>query len=121
MDSMHLTREEKEEAIRWAEDSSWVEREDYYEDTDYMECVRDIIESPVFQSMDNYMQHGDTTCKAHCIKVSYMGYCICRKMGWNMQKSQEPVCCMICFCMIGTLMQRKLGNISMVSLIPRLH
>jgi len=83
MESMHLTREEKEEAIRWAEDSSWVEREDYYEDTDYMGCVRDIIESPVFQSMDNYMQHGDTTCKAHCIKVSYMGYCICRKMGWE--------------------------------------
>ncbi|WP_312429401.1 HD family phosphohydrolase [Lacrimispora sp.] len=83
MDSMHLTREEKEEAIRWAEDSSWVEREDYCEDTDYMDCVRDIIDSPVFQSMENYMQHGDTSCKAHCIKVSYMGYCICRKMGWD--------------------------------------
>ena len=83
MENMHFTREEREEAIRWAEDSSWVVREDYREDPDYMDCVKDIIDSPVFQSMDDYMQHGDTTCKAHCIKVSYMGYCICRKRGWD--------------------------------------
>lgn len=83
MKNMHLTPEEREEMIRWAEDSSWVEREDYCEDSDYIDCVRDILDSPVFQSMDNYIQHGDTTCKAHCIKVSYMGYCICRRLGWN--------------------------------------
>lgn len=80
---MHLTREEKKKAVRWAEDSSWVVQEYYIEDLDYMECVRDIMESPVFQSMDNFMQHGDTTCKVHCIKVSYMSYSICRRLGWE--------------------------------------
>lgn len=29
------------------------------------------------------MQHGDTTCKAHCIKVSYFSYRICRRLGWD--------------------------------------
>ena len=48
-----------------------------------MDCVRDILDSPVFQSMDRFMQHGDTTCKAHCIKVSYMSYCICKRLGWD--------------------------------------
>lgn len=83
MKSMHITQEEKEEAIRWAEDSSWAEREVYSEDLLYMDCVKGIIDHPVFQSMDNFMQHGDTTCKAHCIKVSYMSYCICRRLGWD--------------------------------------
>ena len=43
---------------------------DYTGDQEYMECVRDILEHPVFQSMDQYIQHGTTTCKAHCIQVS---------------------------------------------------
>ena len=79
MKHIHWTRE----AARWAEDSSWVEQEYYTEDPDYMACVKDIMDSPVFHSMDNFIQHGDTTCKAHCIKVSYMSYCICRRMGWE--------------------------------------
>lgn len=83
MKNMHFTREEKKEAVRWAESSSWVEQEYYSEDPDYMECVRDIMESPAFQSMDNFIQHGDTTCKVHCIKVSYMSYGICRRLGWD--------------------------------------
>lgn len=78
-----MTREETYEAVRWAEDSSWVELEYYEEDLDYMDCVRDIMKHPIFQSMDEFMQHGDTTCKTHCIKVSYMSYCICRRMGWD--------------------------------------
>ncbi len=78
-----MTQEETYEAVRWAEDSSWVELEHYDEDPDYMDCVRDIMDNPVFQSMDEYMQHGDTTCKTHCIKVSYMSYRICRRMGWE--------------------------------------
>ncbi len=83
MEHMHITQEEKEEVMRWAEDSSWVEEEYYSEDLEYMDCVRDILDSPVFQSMDRFMQHGDTTCKAHCIKVSYMSYCICKRLGWD--------------------------------------
>ena len=44
------------------------------EDQEYMECVKDILCHPVFQSMDQYIQHGTTTCKTHCIQVSYLGY-----------------------------------------------
>lgn len=50
---------------------------------EYLDCVRDILENPVFQSMDNFIQHGHTTCKTHCIHVSYLSYCICRKHGWD--------------------------------------
>lgn len=78
-----MTREEKEEAVLWAADSSWVKQKAYDQDQEYVACVKDILESPVFQQMDNFMQHGDTTCKAHCIKVSYMSYCICRRRGWD--------------------------------------
>ncbi|MGN0371743.1 MAG: HD domain-containing protein [Enterocloster sp.] len=50
---------------------------------EYMDCVRDILEHPVFQSMDQYIQHGNTTCKAHCIQVSYLGYKFCKRFGGN--------------------------------------
>ena len=78
-----FTREEKEEVLRWAEDSSWINQERYEDDDAYRACVEDILENPVFQSMARFMQHGDTTCKAHCIKVSYLSYRICRRFGWD--------------------------------------
>lgn len=69
------------------EGPSWLygytEDQEYTENQEYMECVRDILEHPVFQSMDQYIQHGDTTCKSHCIQVSYLGYKICKRMGGN--------------------------------------
>lgn len=83
----YFTREEKEKVVRWAKDSSWVSQERFDEDEEYMACVRDIMENPVFQSMDSFMQHGDTTCKEHCIKVSYLSYCICRRRGWDYVKA----------------------------------
>ena len=53
------------------------------EDREYMECVKDILCHPVFQSMDQYIQHGTTTCKTHCIQVSYLGYKLCKQLGGN--------------------------------------
>ena len=53
------------------------------EDEEYMECVRDILCHPVFQSMDQYIQHGTTTCKTHCMQVSYLGYKLCKQLGGN--------------------------------------
>ena len=46
----------------------------FYTDPEYIACVADILEHPVFLSMDNYIQHGTTTCKSHCIDVSYFAY-----------------------------------------------
>ena len=39
------------------------------EDEEYMECVKDILCHPVFQSMDQYIQHGSTTCKLSLIHI----------------------------------------------------
>ncbi len=78
-----LRGEEREAAKEWVQDRVWIAREAYEQDREYMECVRDIMANPVFQSMDRYIQHGNTTTKAHCIQVSYMSYCICRKHGWD--------------------------------------
>lgn len=55
----------------------------YLTDPEYLECVADILSHPVFQSMDQYIQHGTTTCKIHCIQVSYMAYRLCRRLGGN--------------------------------------
>ena len=51
------------------------------EDPEYLDCVRDILDHPVFQSMDEYIQHGNTTCKEHCMRVSYLSYRFCRRFG----------------------------------------
>lgn len=73
--SMNTIGMEKEELLyksaRWAEDE------------EYLECVRDILDSKVFQSMDQFIQHGHTTCKEHCIQVSYIAYEMCRNRGWD--------------------------------------
>ncbi|MEF9938931.1 MAG: HD family phosphohydrolase [Clostridium sp.] len=50
---------------------------------EYLTCVQDILDDPVFQQMDDYYQHGHTTCKEHCIRVSYMSYKLCKKFGWD--------------------------------------
>ena len=48
-------------AARWAADTTWGEQALYMEYPDYMDCVKDILEHPVFQSMDQYTQHGSTS------------------------------------------------------------
>lgn len=57
------------------------EANEYLMDPGYMECVADILDHPVFQSMDQYIQHGTTTCKCHCIQVSYLAYKLCKRFG----------------------------------------
>ena len=47
------------------------EANEYLMDPGYMECVADILDHPVFQSMDQYIQHGTTTCKCHCISMIF--------------------------------------------------
>lgn len=48
---------------------------------EYVVCVSDLINHEVVQSMENYTQHGDTSCLAHCLFVSYTAYRICKLMG----------------------------------------
>ena len=56
---------------------------EYTGDEEYMECVKDILDSSVFHSLDKYIQHGTTTCKDHSIQVSYLAYKLCKRFGGN--------------------------------------
>lgn len=53
------------------------------DDREYLLLVQDILENPTVGLMKNYMQHGDTTCLAHCVNVSYLSYLYCRRHGLN--------------------------------------
>ena len=68
-------KEEKEELLE--QSTKWAQ------DREYLDCVQDILDNKVFQSMDQFIQHGHTTCKAHCIQVSYIAFEICRRRGWD--------------------------------------
>ena len=59
----------------------------YRQDKEYMEIVSDILESDVFQSTENFIMHGTTTCMEHCIDVSYMTYKIARAKGLRYQEA----------------------------------
>lgn len=83
MERIVLSQKEKEMVREWLQDEEWTELEEYRNDQEYLACVQDIFEHPVFQSMAEYYQHGHTTCKDHCIRVSYMSYKMCRKRGWD--------------------------------------
>lgn len=52
-------------------------------DDEYLAQVRDILEHPTVRSMEQYIQHGDTTCLRHSINVSYLSYLYCKQHGWN--------------------------------------
>jgi uncharacterized protein len=54
-------------------------------DNEYIKFVADLINSPVVQSMENYIQHSDVSCFEHCINVSYYSYLICRRLGLDCQ------------------------------------
>jgi uncharacterized protein len=44
----------------------------------YNQCIGDLINSEIVQSMKQYIQHGDVTCLDHCKNVSYKSYKICK-------------------------------------------
>ena len=83
METGRISKKEMQRARDWAKDESWVRKKEYEKDAEYLACVQDILDHPVFQSMEQFIQHGSTTCKAHCIQVSYMSYKICRNRGWD--------------------------------------
>lgn len=50
-------------------------------DDAYIELVRDLLEHPSVRQMEQYTQHGTTSCLRHCIHVSYLSYLYCREHG----------------------------------------
>lgn len=51
------------------------------DDAAYIAEVEDILHNDAFCSMRDYIQHGTTSCLAHCIAVSYLSYKTCQKYG----------------------------------------
>lgn len=47
----------------------------------FHDCVKDISLSPVFQSMDKFVQHGDISTMEHTICVAYCAFNLARKKG----------------------------------------
>lgn len=74
-------KDHETEVSLWLEDKNWLKQERYRRDQQYMAAVGDVLEHEVFQSMSAYIQHGRTTCREHCIQVSYLSYRICRRFG----------------------------------------
>lgn len=52
-------------------------------DNGYYWCVKDLLESDVVSSMNQFTHHGNTTCFQHCLNVSYYNYRVCKALGLN--------------------------------------
>lgn len=48
---------------------------------EFIECIQDLLDHPVVQSMDNFIQHSDVTTLEHCKNVAYYNFLLCRKLG----------------------------------------
>ena len=46
---------------------------------EFENIIKDLLENPTVQEMNNYIQHCDTTCFEHCKNVAYYSYIICKK------------------------------------------
>jgi uncharacterized protein len=71
----------KRELKIWEKDLDWVYTEAFYTDKEYIRCIADIFKNPVFQSMEKFTQHGSTSCRSHCIQVSYFSYNLAKMLG----------------------------------------
>lgn len=50
-------------------------------DEGYRAAVEELWAHPAVQSMEDYLQHGETTCLRHCVRVSYLSYRYCLDHG----------------------------------------
>lgn len=50
-------------------------------DAGYRDAVADLWNSWAVQSMEQYCQHGTTTCLRHSVRVSYLSYRYCLELG----------------------------------------
>lgn len=50
----------------------------------FADCIKDIIDDPRVQSMENIPQHAhNVSCLDHCVFVAYISFIICRRYGLN--------------------------------------
>ena len=48
---------------------------------EFINIIKDLLNSEKVLEMNQYRQHFDTTCFKHCLEVSYISYIICKKLG----------------------------------------
>ena len=46
----------------------------------FLECIDDIYKTPIVQSMDKYIHHGNTSCLEHCKIVAYKSFKVSRTL-----------------------------------------
>ncbi len=71
----------KGKIIKSIYEEEWGKNEESLSDKEYVECVEDILQNRLFQSINQYLQHGCTTTLTHCLHVSYLSYRICKRYG----------------------------------------
>lgn len=52
---------------------------------DFIECVRDLLEDEQVLMMKQFMQHGQISCYAHCLKVAEVSYRAGSLLGWDVR------------------------------------
>ncbi len=51
--------------------------------TEFMDCIRDLLEIPEVKELDKFHQHCNTSRLQHCLSVSYYSYRFAKKIGAN--------------------------------------
>lgn len=46
-------------------------------------CISDLIDTPVVQKMDGFIQHSEVSCLEHCLFVAYVSFVACRLFRLN--------------------------------------
>jgi len=52
-----------------------------YNDREFIEIIKDILENETIQQMKNFKQHYETNCFDHCLMASYYCYTYCKKFN----------------------------------------
>ncbi len=50
-------------------------------DEEFYNCIKELIENDVVLSMEQFIQHGKTSCLNHCLNVSYKSYKLAKKLN----------------------------------------
>ena len=56
-----------------------IDKDVIYNDSNYIQIVKDLIDNDMVKQMKQYRQHFNTNCFDHCLYVSYNLYLICKK------------------------------------------
>jgi len=50
-------------------------------DTDYKDCIKELIENKAVRGLHNFVQHGNVSRLEHSLFVSYKSFLLCKKLG----------------------------------------